>query len=169
MTSTPTRSDVNVVITMKDLQDRHIHIIHGTTVENKGILIITETFKLKITNTFFCNTNIHWYTWKRTSLNQKSIIGFKIIKQKQGSNILDARIKRGPNFGSDHYLVTAKLVYPFRHLNQNNWKSHEKSKTQEIHQYNLHLLQQESIRQLYQNQLNEKLITRKWRCQHRKL
>ena len=61
------------------------------------------------------------------------------------------------NCGSDHYLVTAKLVYPFRHLNHNNWKSHEKPKTQEIHQYNLHLLQQESIRQLYINRLNEKL------------
>ena len=71
---------------------------------------------------------------------------------------MDARVKRGPNCGSDHYLVTAKLVYPFRHLNQNNWKSHEKPKTQEINQYNLHLLQQESIRQLYQNRLNEKLM-----------
>ena len=42
--------------------------------------------------------------------------------------------------------------------NKNNWKSHEKPKTQEIHQYNLHLLQQESIRQLYQNRLTEKLM-----------
>ena len=31
-------------------------------------------------------------------------------------------------------------------------------KIQEIHQYNLHLLQQESIRQLYENLLNEKLM-----------
>ena len=59
-----------------------------------------------------------------------------MVKQKQGSNILDARVKRGSNCGSDHYLFTAKLVYPFRHLNQNNWKSHEEPKTQEVHQYN---------------------------------
>ena len=42
-------------------------------------------------------------------------------------------------------------------MNQVEQKSHENPKTQEIHQYNLHLLQQESIRQLYQNRLNEKL------------
>ena len=34
----------NVVITTKGLQDRSIHIIDGTTVENKGKLIITEIF-----------------------------------------------------------------------------------------------------------------------------
>ena len=50
------------------------------------------------------------------------------------------------------------MVYPFGHLNQNKWKSHEKPKTQEVHQYNIHLLQQESIRQLYKNRLNEKII-----------
>ena len=31
----------NVVITTKGLQDRNIHIIYGTTVENKGKLILT--------------------------------------------------------------------------------------------------------------------------------
>ena len=40
MTSTPTRPVDNVVITSKGLQDRNIHIIDGTTVENKGKLIL---------------------------------------------------------------------------------------------------------------------------------
>ena len=35
----------NVVITTKGLQDRNIHIIDGTTVENKGKLILTEIFQ----------------------------------------------------------------------------------------------------------------------------
>ena len=34
----------NVVITTKGLQDRNIHILDGTTVENKGKLILTEIF-----------------------------------------------------------------------------------------------------------------------------
>ena len=34
--STPTRPVENVVITTKGLQDRNIHILDGTTVENKG-------------------------------------------------------------------------------------------------------------------------------------
>ena len=35
VTSTPTRPVENV-LTTKDLQDRNIHILDGTTVENKG-------------------------------------------------------------------------------------------------------------------------------------
>ena len=34
----------NLVITTKGLQDRNIHILDGTTVENKGKLILTEIF-----------------------------------------------------------------------------------------------------------------------------
>ena len=44
MTSTPTRPVDNVVITTKGLQDRSINILDGTTVENKGKLILTEIF-----------------------------------------------------------------------------------------------------------------------------
>ena len=45
MTSTPTRPVDNVVIAAKGLQHRNINIIAGTTVENKGKLILTESFK----------------------------------------------------------------------------------------------------------------------------
>ena len=61
-----------------------------------------------------------------------------IIEQKQSTNAHDARLKRGPYCGSDHYLVRAKLIYPLRHLNQNKQKC-KNPKTQEIHEYNLHL------------------------------
>ena len=44
VTSTPTRPAENVVITTKGLPDRNIHILDGTTVENKGKLILTEIF-----------------------------------------------------------------------------------------------------------------------------
>ena len=42
VTSTPTRPVDNVVITTKGLQDRNINILDGTTVENKGKLILSE-------------------------------------------------------------------------------------------------------------------------------
>ena len=42
--STPTRPIYNVVIATKGLQDRNTNIIAGTTVENKGKLILTEIF-----------------------------------------------------------------------------------------------------------------------------
>ena len=40
MTSTPTRPVDNVIIATKGLQDRNTNIIAGTTVENKGKLIL---------------------------------------------------------------------------------------------------------------------------------
>ena len=43
-TSTPTRPVENVVITPEGLQDRNIYKLDGTTVENKGKLILTEIF-----------------------------------------------------------------------------------------------------------------------------
>ena len=42
VTSTPTRPVDNVVIATKGLQDRNINILAGTTVENKGKLILTD-------------------------------------------------------------------------------------------------------------------------------
>ena len=44
MTSSPTRPVDNVVIATKGLQDRNTNILAGTTVENKGKLILTEIF-----------------------------------------------------------------------------------------------------------------------------
>ena len=44
MTSTPTRPVDNVVIATKGLQDRNINILVGTTVENKGKLILNLIF-----------------------------------------------------------------------------------------------------------------------------
>ena len=42
MTSTPTKPVDNVVIATKGLQDRTTNITAGTTVENKGKLILTD-------------------------------------------------------------------------------------------------------------------------------
>ena len=56
MTSTPTRPVDNVVITTKGLPDRNIHIIDGTTVENKGKLILTEIFPSVQKNMTFKST-----------------------------------------------------------------------------------------------------------------
>ena len=47
MTSTPTRPVDNVVIATKGLQDRNINLIAGTTVENKGKLILTKLLPIK--------------------------------------------------------------------------------------------------------------------------
>ena len=43
MTSTPTRPVDNVVIATRGLQDGNTNIIAGTTVENKGKLILSDS------------------------------------------------------------------------------------------------------------------------------
>ena len=45
MTSTPTRPVDNVVIATKGLQDRSINTQAGTTVENKGKLMLLDVIK----------------------------------------------------------------------------------------------------------------------------
>ena len=61
MTSTPTRPVDNVVIATKGLQDRNTNIIAGTTVENKGKLILTEIFpSVQKHDIFFSNENVDW-------------------------------------------------------------------------------------------------------------
>ena len=44
VTSTPTKPVDNVVMATKGLQDRNTNVTAGTTVENKGKLILTEIF-----------------------------------------------------------------------------------------------------------------------------
>ena len=70
MTSAPTRPVDNVVIATKDLQDRNINILAGTTVENKGKLILKEhiylmvfTFSYKILPILICSFAI--MPWRR--------------------------------------------------------------------------------------------------------
>ena len=62
MTSTPTRPVDNVVIATKGLQDRNINIIAGTTVENKGKLILTEIMR------FAKNINPNKYVFEKNFL-----------------------------------------------------------------------------------------------------
>ena len=52
MTSTPTRTVDNVVIATKGLQDRNINILDGTTVENKGKLILYSCLPYYIKKNF---------------------------------------------------------------------------------------------------------------------
>ena len=62
MTSTPRKPVENVVITMKGLQDRNIHIFDGTTVENKGKLILNE---LNISLTSFRETQTEFLLFRK--------------------------------------------------------------------------------------------------------
>ena len=58
MTSTPTRPVDNVVIATKGLQERNLNILAGTTVENKGKLILIQI----LCDCNYCNCEIELRT-----------------------------------------------------------------------------------------------------------
>ena len=65
MTSTPTRPVDNVAITTKGLQDRNIHILDGTTVENKGKLILNIRELTKLAPGIECLWKVIWINDRR--------------------------------------------------------------------------------------------------------
>ena len=77
MTSTPTRPVDNVVIATKCLQDRNINIIAGTTVENKGKLILIGKHSLledlrtmyPLPNTTASENSLNFKTWEYNFIN----------------------------------------------------------------------------------------------------
>ena len=62
-----------------------------TNESGERIIDMCETYKLKITNTYFCHKNIHLYTWERPSLNKKSIIDYKSLNK----NMADMYMMQG--------------------------------------------------------------------------
>lgn len=60
---------------------------------------------LVIANTMFPHKNIHRYTREEPTRNEKSVIDYIIIRRNQLLRCRDARVKRGPEIGSDHYLL----------------------------------------------------------------
>lgn len=125
------------------------------------LLELCNQYQLKITNTFFSHKDIHRYTWERPSMNQRSIIDYIIVKQRSHFRINDCRVKRGANCGSDHHLLVATLVVPFTKTaidNNNSTRNiDEKGTPMEQKKYKLYLLQQDSIRSLYETRLAAEL------------
>ena len=64
---------------------------------------------------FFNHKNIHKYTWEQHTNNLKTIIDYIITKQDLKLKIQDVRAYRGPNCGTDHKLLVAKILFPYMH------------------------------------------------------
>jgi hypothetical protein len=115
---------------------------------NNGILLKDFcTFNsLKISNTLFRHKNIHKYTWE--ARGTKSIIDYIIINNKLNDNIKHTRVFRGSEIDSDHMLAESRLEFTTRNT-YNKWKKEKESIINK--HFKIHLLEQESIRNLYKN------------------
>lgn len=107
--------------------------------------------KLKITNTFFRHKEIHKYTWSARGL--RSLIDYVIVNDKLSALVEDTRVYRGSDIHSDHYLVLSSIRLLTR------WKKYKlKQKTQTEELFKVHLLEEASIRELYQRRLTQNLL-----------
>ena len=75
----------------------------------KRLVDFCRANQLIVSNTFFQHKDAHKYTREVTSRDEKSIIDYIIIAEKDKKLIQDVRVYRSPEIGSDHFLLTGKL------------------------------------------------------------
>jgi PII-like signaling protein len=88
------------------------------------IELCTQTL-LKIWNGFFNHKNIHKYTWEQHTTNLRTIIDYIKTKQDLKLKIQKVRAYRGPNCGTDHKLLVAKILFPYMHTTTDEQKTKE--------------------------------------------
>lgn len=105
--------------------------------------------ELCISNTLKKKKDIHKYTW--AARGSRSVIDYVIGNKRICKQIEDTTVKRGCDINSDHFLVVSRITLLSRWVRgKNNKKS--KNNTEEV--YKTHLLENESVRSLYQNRVN---------------
>jgi len=83
------------------------------------LIDVCEQNSLKILNGYFKHKKIHQYTWHQDTLELKSIIDYIVARQNSNLKYQDVRVFRGMTVGSDHYLVNAKILFPYGKNNAN--------------------------------------------------
>lgn len=129
--------DFNARVGTKDEIYKEVIGKHGEKIRNnngKRMLDFCILHNLLVTNTFYEHKDIHKYTRVVESRNEKSIIDYILIEKNNRSAVMDTKVRRGPEIGSDHYLLITKI----REKNEN------KENTNTLKQENV--IQYETIR-----------------------
>lgn len=85
---------------------------HGEDKRNdngKRMLQFCKMQNMIITNTFFKHKDIHKITREVRSRNERSIIDYILVEEKDRKLVIDTKVRRGPEIGSDHYMVVSKI------------------------------------------------------------
>lgn len=112
---------------------------HGENVRNnngKRMLDFCLMNDYVITNTLFQHKDIHKYTREVTSRGERSIIDFILVENKNRKIVMDTKVKRGPEIGSDHYVVIAKIREE-NGMRENRKNGKGKTTTETIKSYKL--------------------------------
>ena len=104
--------------------------------------------ELFVSNTWFKHKSKHLYTWERG--DQKSMIDLVLYDQRLKGKVLDTRVYRGSECGTDHFLVVSKVNLG------NKWVNYKKVK-QVQKRIKVEKLQDVNVGYLYAKKLNERL------------
>jgi hypothetical protein len=118
-----------------------------------------EAHSLKILNGFFPHKNIHKFTWTQPTRNLKSIIDYFIQRKDSKLKTKDVKVFRGPECGSDHHMIIAKVMVTFKR-EQSSHKNDEVTDigtTIENIKYNLESFKQDSTKFLYKIRIAQKI------------
>jgi hypothetical protein len=86
---------------------------HGEKIRNgNGRRLIEHCIEndLIIANTFYTHKEINKITREVQSRAEKSIIDYIIVERNKRTMIKDAKVQRGPEIYSDHYMLVAKIA-----------------------------------------------------------
>ncbi|XP_030758033.1 craniofacial development protein 2-like [Sitophilus oryzae] len=128
-------------------------------VNNNGdrLIHLCEQQALRIANGWFPHKDIHKYTWTQPTRNLKSLIDYIIVRQNTQMKISDVRVMRGPECGTDHFLVVAKSYFPYKQKMQSNGLPEKNETPLSNVKYNIESLRNDSTKFLYQMRLATKL------------
>ena len=125
--------------------------------ENGKVLRNFATFnELKLTNTFFKKKDIHKYTW--AARGSRSLIDYVIVNDKLKNLVKDTTVNRGAELYTDHYLVTTDLYILAKWKNNTLSKRNNNKEKDKKEIFKTYLLQDSSIRDMFQNRMTQYLI-----------
>ena len=79
------------------------------TLKRNGRRDFCVLHELVIMNTTFQHKDIHKFTWDSKGRGLRSIIDYFIVRRTLRPGVVDVRVVRGVELGSDHHLVLMKV------------------------------------------------------------
>ncbi|KAJ8950887.1 hypothetical protein NQ318_011188 [Aromia moschata] len=164
--------DINARVGKEDNKFKGIIGRHGEeTRNNNGIRLLhfCMNFDLIIANTLFTHKEIHKYTREEKGRGEKSIIDYIIVERENKDMITDARVKRGSDIGSDHYLLIGKIKTRNEQLKEKQTQiayetiNYHKLIIQEIAENYEKVVKELITKRLENNEVGDMSIEQSWR------
>ena len=80
------------------------------------LISLCATNNMHISNTFYRHKNIHKKTWRHPDGQSSNEIDYICVSKRWRSSVIDVRVQRGADVGSDHHLLIAKFRLRLKRL-----------------------------------------------------